>query len=225
MNKITQLIEAMFGRPAGPNDVALSTKKWGVMNMNELSKSCTKLGFRRQLLDPNEQQKLIDEAHQQFNIDFSYGGYLENRAILLRDSYLPPDGMIHLGIDFNVPAGTPIGMPASGRCVFAVHDKDQIGGWGGRVDFCNDDLGVYFILGHLDPMAALHTQGVWLGKGITVGFIGNRNVNGGWFPHLHLQVVSKAEYERHSDPMQIDGYGRMSADLRERYPNPEILVR
>lgn len=226
--KATQLIEALFGLPANEFAIPLAVKKWGAINLNDLANTwmtIERANLRAtNLLDPMHQEQLLTEAHEQYGIEFSYGGYLEDRSFLLRDTYLPPDGMIHLGVDYNVPAGTPIALPASGRVVFAIHDKDQEGGWGGRVDFFNEEKGIYFILGHLDIMTAEYPTGVWCGKGTTAGFIGNSNENGGWFPHLHLQVVAKDEYERYDDPMKIDGYGKMTPDLESRYLNPEVLI-
>lgn len=175
------------------------------------------------LVPPEKQIEFVSRVHKEHNCSCSYGGYLEDRSILWQGHYQSPENMIHLGMDFNVPAKTPVRLPFFGKVVFAIHDKDMSGGWGGRVDFFNEEGQFYFILGHLGQDAELHTKGFMFGKGCVVGFVGSHHENGGWFPHLHLQIVSKEEYEKHPDPMKIDGYGGGSTDdLRARFPDPHV---
>ena len=63
--------------------------------------------------------------------EFSWGGWLEDRAHLWRGSYLPPGGAVHIGIDINAPAGTRVLSPLEGEVVHAVPDSELGGGWGG----------------------------------------------------------------------------------------------
>jgi len=174
--------------------------------------------------DVGEQRHLVERLKEHHKIDYPYGGWLENRSNLWNNKYMMkenPPRPIHLGIDYWVPAGTAVNIPWTGETIHAVHDKDQDGGWGGRVTFYNHAEDFYFILGHLAPNTDLHTPGVHFYRGCTVGFIGKPEENGGWSPHLHLQVVSTAEFEKfRDDPMKIDGYAAMTDDLSERYPNP-----
>jgi len=216
---MNQLIRKLF-----EPDYAL--QRWAEVDLNKAA--VESLGSEiddldNPLIDPKFQTEYIERLHEQLSIDFSYTPYMEDRSTFWKGHYMmdeDPPRPIHLGIDFNVPANTFIFLPTYGETVFAIHDKDQKGGWGGRVDFFCRQENVYLIFGHLDPSSALHFKGVQLLNGIMIGFVGDTPVNGGWFPHLHLQCVSKEEYERHDDPMKIDGYGAISDDLRERYPNP-----
>jgi hypothetical protein len=205
--------------------------KWGLVDLNECVKSLrgAEPTGENPLLDPANQAAFLRQLHTANNWDYSYGGYLEDRSILWRGHYHDPSKMIHLGIDFNVPECTEVCLPYLGKPVLRTFDRDQNGGWGGRMDFYSEkfftpNIGFYFILGHLDPESMIDLTDSYLGKGVvTIGKVGTSNVNGGWAPHLHLQIVSKAEYESYADPMQIDGYGG-GEDLRVRFPDPESLV-
>jgi hypothetical protein len=203
---------------------------WGAINLNECVKSFLPIWDNNPLLDPREQESFVAEQHRRMNRDYSYGGYLEDRSVLWKDSYLPTDGMTHLGIDYNVPEGTRVFLPYLGRPVFRHLGGDQDGGWGGRLDFYSEqhyvpNSGFYYILGHLDPDSMQeHDKDTYYGKGVIyAGKIGSAKVNGGWYPHLHLQVVSKEEYESFDDPMKIDGYGGGDF-LHSRYPDPARLL-
>jgi hypothetical protein len=53
-----------------------------------------------------------------------------------------------------------------------------------------------------------------------LGSVGVAPTNGNTFPHLHVQCLSAEEYAaRNGD---FDGYGARDADMRERYPAPEV---
>ncbi len=198
------------------------THRWQEINLNE----CAKL-FPCNLVDSKDQIKWLKKMHELFRCDYSYGGYLEDRSTLWNGHYHNPNSMIHLGVDFNVPQGTDIHMPYDGICSFVSHSPDQVGGWGGRIDFYNQERDFYFILGHLSLNSELHKHVVMppeppftLKKGSKVGYIGSSDENGGWAPHLHLQLMSKATYESFSFRQEIDGYGMRHHEMQTRYPNP-----
>jgi hypothetical protein len=97
--------------------------------------------------------------------------------------------MVHLGVDFNrLPEGQMVCLPEGGKVVHVMKDDTKFNGWGGRVLVkCKD--GHYVMFGHLSHHG-LPNEGAELKTGDTVGYIGAGDVNGGWFPHLHLQVMT-----------------------------------
>lgn len=214
------LISSLFGSK-------FAEKHWVEIDLNACAATYHQSSFfmgENRLLHSDDQGNLIKEIYRNIKADHTWGGYLEDRRTLWRDSYLPQNSMIHLGIDFTVPEGTVVHMPVSAKVVRGFNNGDQNHGWGGRVDFWVEEFGLYMILGHLGEGAELSTPDLYIGKGHRLGIIGSSAVNGGWFPHLHLQLVSKTEYERYQDPMEIDGYGKLTLDIRARYPNPKILA-
>ncbi len=86
---------------------------------------------RSPLLDPNRLDRLLSRLHRRWQAGYSFGGYVEDRREIWRGSYLNEDAALHLGIDVNVPAHTPITLLADATAVVVEHDPNQDGGWGG----------------------------------------------------------------------------------------------
>lgn len=158
----------------------------------------------------------VDLLHQRMGIDYSYGGYMEYRSFLLRNHYhkdLGTDHFWHLGIDYTVPVFSAVHMPVDGTLVDSGTNNDQDGGWGGRLIFQLAD-GSYLLLGHLDGFV---NERRLYKKGEDVALVGPREVNGGWFPHLHVQRC------RVFNP-DVDGYSHMYEGIYLDYPDPEGLI-
>lgn len=171
--------------------------------------------------DTNDQEWFINTLHHQLGCDYSSGGYLENRTKLLIHTYLNGRTAIHLGIDYNVPSATRVYTPWDGEIIKITNDKDTNGGWGGRIDLYNKEYEYYFIIAHLSPITYLTTSlGVLQRQGEFIGLVGDHKENGGWFPHVHLQIVTPREYDTN---MEIDGYSDRRPDLWSKYPNPNWI--
>lgn len=225
--------------------------KWGGIDLDECVGTYHVdwlFAKRNPLLDADKQTEFVNEMHKEMERDYSYGGYLEDRSNLWRGHYHDPDSMFHLGMDFNVPAGTEVALPHGGDVVYIGEEKDQNGGWGGRIDFKSRTLPVYFIIGHLDPASIWQfhpskqprSWAGWYPQQHVIGLVGDSSVNGGWYPHVHLQVVANEVYESykakgkpsgsmppayaHLDPSKIDGYGSVKDDLRKMFPDPRLFL-
>lgn len=188
---------------------------WGYLNLeNEARKS--QVSPINPLLDPAKCEDWVDSLHCRDKLNFSYGGYLEDRAHLWRDHYHFPGRTVHVGVDYNVPAGAWVSMPADGHVVLVEEDPDQNGGWGTRAIYKIGEL--YVTFAHLcvvyvnGPVDRLNT----IYKGTKIGIVGPSERNGGWYPHLHVQ----REYKPFAD-----AYVAFSKELSYEYPNPEILER
>jgi murein DD-endopeptidase MepM/ murein hydrolase activator NlpD len=146
----------------------------------------------------------MDDKHKA-----TYGGFLEDRATLWSCFYnakKEKKRLYHLGIDFNnlVP-GEPVSSLTGGQIVHMLKDNDKLNGWGGRVMVFDPIRKIYTMYGHLDPNTLPKAIGP-IQKGQIIGHIGNPIHNGGWFPHLHLQCMTKEYVESFSDWNLIDGY-------------------
>src|SRR5438105_1028701 len=76
-------------------------------------------------------QQMIDEMHERLKVMWSYGGWQENRSTLWKDSYMEKEQRFtHLGVDFNVPAGTEVMAPRRMEIVWQDAGDDFDGGWG-----------------------------------------------------------------------------------------------
>jgi len=184
--------------------------------------------FQNPLLEPSETQRLVDAIHREHHIEWSYGGYHEDRSFLLRGTYLDEvGGYLHMGIDCNAPAGTPIAAPFRSTVVDVFDDGPELQGWGPRIIIATDSVRApYLLLGHLGPLQL--SVGHRLEAGERIGEIGAPPGNGFWFPHLHLQIVSAAAFERLAaeDFRSLDGYGhpRDKVSLSADFPDPTWLV-
>lgn len=153
--------------------------------------------------------------------DSVYGGYMENRSFLWRESYLEKEKkFIHLGVDVYVPIGVPVRCPVPCRVLEVFNDKDNNGGWGTRVTVETDrGIVVFAHLCHFN-----NPRGYRVGRkypaGLWLGLIGTPEQNGGWFPHLHLQGIRDKSLLNSN----LDGYAKPGQNVKQDYPNPlEIL--
>lgn len=101
---------------------------------------------------------------------------------------------VHLGIDLFVPAGTPVQVPLAGR-VLAVQDNDRPLDYGPTVIVehqCGPGGAAFWTLyGHLSrETLTTVAPGELVQAGQAIGSVGSADVNGGWTPHLHFQVIT-----------------------------------
>lgn len=126
------------------------------------------------------------------------GGYGEARAIYLRPEFRTGDSMVgehravHLGIDLFVLPGTPVYAPLPAT-VFAFHENKNEFDYGPVIilEHKTEDGETFFTLyGHLEreSLSGLK-KGQKIGKGERIGAVGSADVNGGWTPHLHFQLI------------------------------------
>ena len=99
---------------------------------------------------------------------------------------------VHLGVDLFVEPGMMVHAPVAG----VVHDAGESRsalGYGPTVVLrhqTSDGTPFFTLYGHLDPDAlSLCPRGRSVAPGAQLGRVGTRDVNGGWTPHLHFQVI------------------------------------
>lgn len=97
----------------------------------------------------------------------------------------------HLGLDLFMPAGTPVYTPLAATVKSVGIEKSPLG-YGGLIalEHAPDGCPPFITLwGHMAHEALERVMpGQKLAAGDLVGFIGPISENGGWTPHLHLQI-------------------------------------
>lgn len=166
------------------------------------------------LADPGFCAAWVEYLSRTHGNRFTYGGYMEDRRFLWRNTYLTPPHTTHLGVDVNLPMGTPIVCPIEFELLEAFYDGDQNGGWGGRV-LVETKHGLV-LFAHI--VTGLACKKYYRGNTI-VGYIADQSCNGGWYPHLHVQAINDIRLMKN-----LDGYSRMYKDIRKDYPNPLPLL-
>lgn len=130
---------------------------------------------------------------------------------------------IHMGIDIGAPPKTPVHAFADGRVLFA-QDNAQAWDYGPTLitEHVINGFQFWLLLGHLsEESLQVSPVGKEFAQGEIIAEVGSKEVNGGWNPHIHVQVslIKPSEgdlpgvvsQEDHSEALKI-------------YPDPRIIL-
>jgi 4-aminobutyrate aminotransferase-like enzyme/Ser/Thr protein kinase RdoA (MazF antagonist) len=159
------------------------------------------------------------------------GGYLEPRALYKTSAYErqgnsgKENRSIHLGIDFWVPADTPVHALFDGEVICAVNnagDKE----YGGLIILKHreNDLVFYTLHGH-QSIASVEqlNAGDQLKKGQVLSRVGTYPENGNWTPHLHFQLMlSRLSFQDDFPGVAYPGEVEIWKSI---CPDPNLLFR
>ena len=139
---------------------------------------------------------------------------------------------IHIGVDLCAKAGTPVYAPLDAT-VATVTDNSGSLDYGPTLilrhsldDQRGERVAFHTLYGHLErEVLGRLKPGQTVRRGERIGFIGSRAVNGGWAPHLHLQILV--------DPLDASEKGDFPGVARpsERAlwlalsPDPNLILR
>lgn len=126
---------------------------------------------------------------------FAAGGYGEDRLMYRRSAHFDGEGeprSIHLGIDLWLEAGAGVCVPFAGTLHSQQHN-DNFGDYGPTIitEHELDGQRFWLLYGHLSKASlGAHPTGASLAQGATIGWLGTAQENGGWPPHLHVQLIA-----------------------------------
>ena len=138
-------------------------------------------------------------AMRDANVRVSVGRYDEPRLLYVTPAFAAGDGTlaehrtIHIGLDLFAVAGTPVYAPLDGEVVAAEEHRVDLDYGGVIVLRHHTDDGVEFftLYGHLSaPSFATQRVGQYVVRGEQIACLGTPAENGGWTPHLHLQIIT-----------------------------------
>ena len=133
---------------------------------------------------------------------------------------------IHLGVDLFAPSGTPVRAALAGT-VYLVADNAAPLDYGPLVvlKHVSDEGDDFFTLyGHLARASiASIAEGQPISRGQLFAEIGSADVNGGWTPHLHFQVITDLldlgrDFPGVCRPSEFSAWSAIS-------PDPNLLLR
>ena len=130
---------------------------------------------------------------------------------------------VHMGVDIGAPAGTEVFAFDDGS-VFLFGDNTAPGDYGPtlvtRHTFEGRDL--YVLIGHL-ARRSLESKcvGVRFARGDVLGWVGVEEENGGWNPHVHVQLAWTPP-ETADLPGVVCEEDRDAA--RRRFPDPRLIL-
>lgn len=181
-----------------------------------------------EISDPEVCQQYIDSVLDRSSGSVAFGGYLEKRRLydsprfIQRASYLRD---VHLGMDFWAPAGTAVRVPLAGS-LHSFADNAGPGNYGPTIVLQHSaaDVPFYTLYGHLalESLSGLQ-QGMPFQRGDILAMLGSAEVNGGYAPHLHFQVVLdlqgfSGDYPGVCAEHEVDLF-------RKNCPDPNILLK
>lgn len=154
------------------------------------------------------------------------GEYLEERRNILRGSIniINEKRIYHLGLDIIVPYNSVVFCPLDGY-VHKLGKETQKGNYGGYLVIKHEikDQTFYSLYGHLKTPHKVQL-GQELVAGQELGKIGKESDSGGWFCHLHLQIITqKAMNEGYSEWGYISK--KLLPEVGEYFPNPDFLFK
>jgi 4-aminobutyrate aminotransferase-like enzyme/Ser/Thr protein kinase RdoA (MazF antagonist) len=175
--------------------------------------------------------KIFDEM-QSAGVNVAIGRYNETRSIYSAEQFkspadeMPEHRTVHLGVDLYRHSGDPVYAPLDGK-VHSFRNNSAPLDYGPTVILehqTDDGLQFFTLYGHLSPDSLNElTVGMTVAKGKTIARIGNPQINGGWPPHLHFQIIVDMLGESGNFP----GVARPSVrDIWTNIsPDPNIILR
>lgn len=159
------------------------------------------------------------------------GGYLEARPLYSADTYDKTGNngresrCMHLGIDFWIPALTPVHAIYDAKVVVSVNDAGDKK-YGGLVILSHQEGGFIFytLYGHLSAASVNQLKiGAQLSQGDKIGEVGNPKENGNWSPHLHFQIMLSLLSYKNDFPGVA--YFNEKHTWQSICPNPNLLFK
>ena len=154
---------------------------------------------------------------------FGVGKYNEKRKNMYSGLLYEDQRDIHMGIDIGAPVGTPVHLFYDGEVFMFKYNDNQLDyGYTIITRHVLDGKDLYVLHGHLSKKSI---EGKYVGQKISKGdvfaWVGDESENGGWNPHIHIQL----SYE---EPLVCDMPGVVhEKNLRtslEKYPDPRLIL-
>lgn len=162
-------------------------------------------------------------AERKTEYEYGIGRYNEKRAGMYTSPLFQGERNIHMGIDIAAPINTAVYSFASGT-FFLFGNNSQEGDYGFTIitEHFFDGIALYALYGHLSKKSVDgKSSGQKINAGETIGWIGNKEENGGWNPHLHFQL----SYKKPSVPDMPGVVSEKNLEEALRlYPDPQLVL-
>lgn len=171
----------------------------GDVHVHDFSVTSLTIGSIDEWRDQRRFSELVDKELSATGARVGVGRYDEVRAIYTTDLFRvegndgPEWRTVHVGIDVGAAPGTAIHAPLDGT-IHSLRDNDAPGDYGPTVVLehpaSNDHPMFWTLYGHLSRESLMRLAvGQHLGAGDQFARLGDVSENGGWWPHVHVQVI------------------------------------
>ena len=170
-----------------------------------------------------EVRDLTTGVYQPSEFEYDIGKYDENRPGVYNTDLFQGTRTLHVGLDIGAPVNTPCMSFDHGEIAYFGYNPSE-GDYGHVVVTKHELQGkpLWALYGHLSSRSILgKRKGQKVDRGEIVGWIGGKEENGGWEPHLHFQL-SWSDPMTHDMPGVVDPKDRSEA--LARYPDPRIVL-
>ncbi len=166
---------------------------------------------------------------------YTVGRYDETRPSMYEAALFENKRNHHVGIDIGAPVGTPIYAFGDGE-IFMFQNNAEEGSYGPTLitkhtlslpsKIGSEEIGevqtFWVLYGHLSSdVLTMWTAGQSFAEGEVLAYIGNEHENGGWAPHVHVQI-SRIE------PKVCDLPGVVALEDRSQalldFPDPRLIL-
>ncbi|MGF6173840.1 aminotransferase class III-fold pyridoxal phosphate-dependent enzyme [Ensifer sp. 4252] len=176
---------------------------------------------------PDEAQAIWEDHCREHGIDLGIGPWGEARTVYAGEMFISrliehTRRTRHLGLDLFMAAGTKVFTPIAATVVSVEIEKDPLG-YGCLIALRHEPEGCppfVSLWGHMAHEAMGRIKaGDRLEAGALVGEMGAPKENGGWAPHLHLQLsvdtsLSATEILGVGEPQYLDVWAELFPDAR-----------
>jgi len=180
------------------------------------------------LSDPKAFQAYIEGVVRNAGAAVAVGRYDEDRVVY-RHSGLFGDGAearsVHLGVDLFAPAAVVLRAPLD-AVVHSLADNDRNGDYGPTIILAHRIGNVCFhsLYGHLERDSLRRwSDGDKVSAGESFARIGTSDENGGWPPHVHVQLIAEIGNNRGDFPGVAAHSER--ARMLAICPDPNLMLR
>ncbi len=223
MNLITSLLTRnrhLFGSVLA---LEYKTAPVVILDLSKENQEVAKLDFS----NASVQSAYINNLLAKKKAKLAVGRYNEERSIYDHSALFSGTERrtIHLGNDLFVPAGTAILCPYDAT-VHSFKDNAGVGDYGPTIILQHTLEGetFYTLYGHLtiDSIKELR-EGEKFGKGECIGYVGDPSINGGWAPHLHLQIITNMLGNKGDFPGVASHATR--EEMTQICPDPNLILQ
>lgn len=185
------------------------------------------LMLEKNIISTQDQIRYHESIRKRHSAKWLIGGYLERRSLyksqLFEEDHEVRD--IHLGIDIWGPAGSKIAAPLDGFIHSYAYNEAKLDyGFTVILRHSYKDKSFYLLYGHLSQKYfSSWYKGKKINQGQVFGTFGSQAENGGWLPHLHLQMIFDME-DKLGDYPGVCSESKL-AHYQNNCPDPSMVIK
>lgn len=203
-------------------DNIIPYSQYFLINLSESNRDLLEIDIK----NPEIFENYIENILQKNKAKVAFGGYTEERNLYNENTHFSNNQRnIHIGIDLWTKAGTPVLAALDGR-VYGFGFNSGKGNYGPTIilEHTIENNTFYTLYGHLSTESIENLEtGKFFSKGQTIATLGDSEVNGGYSPHLHFQIIKNLE-NNFSDYPGVCSKKDLSYYI-ENCPNPNLLLK